>query len=100
MADLRLSDEAAGDLEEIRDIGMRRFGRLAADRHLDELRRSIALLAEYPFAGQARPEFRRDMRSVACRPHRILYTATTDLVIVVRVVHQARDVAAALRGDS
>jgi toxin ParE1/3/4 len=100
MAELRLSDEAAGDLDDIRTSGIERFGQLAADHHLAALRQAIALLRDYPFAGQARPEFRRDIRSITRPPHRILYTATPELVIIVRVLHQARDVTAALNDVS
>ena len=99
MAELRLSVEAARDLDTIRTDGIERFGQAAADRHVRGIRQGIALLAEHPYAGQARPEFRQDIRTISKRPHRILYTATDDLVIVVRVLHHLQDVRRSLAAD-
>ena len=100
MVELRLSDEAASDLDEIKTSGIERFGPAAADRHLLGLRHGIASLTANPFLGQERPEFRQGIRSLSRRPHRILYSATDELVIVVRVLHHARDVNDALSGEA
>lgn len=98
MAEVRISEAARIDIEGIRALGVESFGEDAAERHLRDLRAAFALLAESPFAGQERPEFRQDMRAIARRPHRILYTVVGETVLIVRVIHQARDVPTALRG--
>ena len=99
MAELRLSEEAASDLDDIRRNGIERFGPAAADRHLRNIRQLIALLADRPFAGQERPEFRDGIRTVSKHPHRILYVVAKDVVTIVRVLHHARDVQDALGGE-
>lgn len=96
MADVLLSTLARADLEDIRAHGVEAFGEAAAERQLVGLRSVFVFHAEHPMAGQARPEFRHDIRSLPHRPHRILYTVTGEIVLVVRVIHQARDVASAL----
>lgn len=98
MAEVEISREAQTDLADIGAAGVEQFGSSVAERHLRDLRRVFGRLADYPLAGQARPEFRHGIRSVPCRPHRILYTVRGDTVLIVRVIHQARDVARAL-GD-
>lgn len=100
MSELRLSEQARIYLEDIRSSGIEQFGQAAAQRHLQAIRQSLILLSEHPFAGQDRPELARDIRTISRRPHRILYTVRGDLVLIVRVIHQARDLPSALRGDS
>lgn len=100
MADLRFSADARADLEEIRNVGIDKFGEQAAERHLQGFRRIFQLLAEHPFAGQERSEFRQNIRAISHRPHRILYMTQGEVVAIVRVIHEARDVGAALRGHS
>lgn len=100
MAELRLSEAAASDLNDIRSNGNERFGKAAAERHMHSIRQGIALLADRPFAGQERPEFRDGIRTISRHPHRILYVAADDLVTIIRVLHHARDVQDALGGKS
>ena len=50
-------------------------------------------------AGQARLELGPGIRSLSHRPHRILYRVEGDMVIVDRIIHQARDVRRALQDE-
>jgi toxin ParE1/3/4 len=92
VADVRLTDLARADLAQIRDYGVEWFGNAAAERYLAGLHRALLLLSDHPRAGQERPEFRQDVRSLPHRPHRILYTVADDGVLILRIIHQARDV--------
>jgi toxin ParE1/3/4 len=97
MAKLRLTAAALNDLDEIREHGVEAFGPLASARYLEGFGRKFALLRAQPRAGQVRPEFRRDMRSLPYRPYRILYEVAGDTVVIARIIHQSRDVRRALR---
>jgi toxin ParE1/3/4 len=99
MADLRLSVAALRDLRHIRDQGLRDHGETASDAYMLGFERLFQLLRAQPHAGQERPEFRQAVRSLSHRPHRILYRIEHSVVIVDRIIHQARDVARALRDD-
>jgi len=99
MVEVRISDAARIDLEDIRTVGIARFGQDAAAHHLREIGQAFALLADHPSAGQPRPEFSQDIRAIARRPHRILYTVIDGAVLIVRIIRQARDVSIALRDD-
>ena len=100
MAELRLSAAAREDLIDIRDQGVRDFGPAATARHLAGFEARFVLLRERPFAGQQRPEFELAIRSLSHRPHRILYQVDRRGVLIVRIIHQARDVRGALRERS
>lgn len=100
MAEVRLTQEARADLETIRTYGVEHFGEAAAERHLRGIRDAFDLLARHPLAGQERPEFQPGIRATSRRPHRILYSVDGGLVLIIRVIHQARDVPAALAGGS
>lgn len=99
MAKLRLSGAAIRDLERIRAEGIAEHGAAASDRYLLGFDLLFQLLREQPKAGQERPEFKKNVRSLPYRPYRILYRVERDVVIIDRVVHQARDVGRALRGE-
>lgn len=99
MADLRLSAEARRDLREIKDASVEAFGPDHASRYMIGFGRLFGLLRDQPFAGQERPEFALDLRSISHRPYRLLYTVTGDTVVIVRVIHQARDVRRALQEE-
>lgn len=92
MVELRLSASARQDLVDIRDQGTRDFGPTMAARHLAGLEARFALLRQHPFAGAPRPEFEIGIRSLAHPPHRILYPVDGDAMLIVRIIHQARDV--------
>ncbi len=94
MASLRVSAEARADLAQIREEGVREFGPVAAAAHLAGFRRLFQLLRQQPQAGQERPEFGTAIRSLSHRPHRILYMVERDGVLILRIIHHARDVRA------
>ncbi len=99
MVEVRISEAARIDLEDIRTVGTERFGQDAVEHHLRDIGHAFALLADHPSAGQPRPEFSQDIRAIARRPHRILYTVVDGFVLIVRIIHQARDVPTALRDE-
>lgn len=93
MAELRLTAQAIRDLDEIQTRGIEHFGPRAAARFMAGFERIFALLRDQPRAGQARPEFRENVRCVSHRPYRAHYRVAGETVVIVRILHQARDVA-------
>ena len=63
-----------------------------SDRAAAGLEARFALLRQHPFAGPPRPEYEIGIRSLAHPPHRILYPVDGDAMLIVRIIHQARDV--------
>jgi len=64
---------------------------LAADRQLDRIDAACDMLAENPQAGPRREDLARGLRFYPVGNYLIFYTVADDGIIVVRVLHGARD---------
>jgi toxin ParE1/3/4 len=69
----------------------------AADSLLRKFDHALALLADYPYAGPARPELQSRLRSYPVGNYLLLYRPVPGGVELARVVHGSRDVKRALR---
>ena len=90
MARLRISDDARFDLDGIW-LNIAADNVEAADRLVDSMLGRYRLLTRHPFLGRLRNELRPGLRSWAVGNYVIFYTATDDLVEIIRVLHGARD---------
>jgi toxin ParE1/3/4 len=64
----------------------------AADRLLHAFDQKLALLSEFPGAGQARPEVEADVRSFPVGQYLLFYRPITGGIELLRVLHGKRDV--------
>lgn len=65
----------------------------AADNVLDVIQSTVTLLAAQPEMGRARPELAEGLRSLPTRtPYLIFYLPEDDGLLIVRVLHHARDI--------
>ena len=94
MAKLRTAQAARDDIGEIRRFSKARFGGSKAAEYLEGLSAMFDLIAERPLAGVDERGLGVDLRSFRYRSHRIYYRVRDDGVLVVRILHQARDVQA------
>ena len=95
MAEIRHTFRARLDLLEIFEyVGAR--NRLGANRLFERLEARIKILERFPRAGRARPEIAPDARVLVEAPYLILYRLVAGDVQIVRVVHGARRITAAL----
>lgn len=66
---------------------------IAADESLDLIQLAIAALGRQPEMGKVRPELANGLRSISTRtPYIIFYVLNADGLLVVRVLHHARDI--------
>ena len=91
MARVIPSPAAKADLEEIRDYSVEQYDAVVADAYFLGFDAAFDLLAEHPFAGSEKPELGFAIRCLTHRKHRIFYTVTDDIVLIIRVIHHARD---------
>jgi len=101
---LTFSPLAADDLESIGDY-IARDDPARAHTFVAELRAQCQTIASAPLAFRSRDELGPGLRSCAHRKYVIFYRVEPDEVVVVRVLHGARDLPTALRstrelGDS
>ena len=68
---------------------------VAADESMDSIQKAVSLLASQPEIGRSRPELSDGLRSLpTSTPYIIFYLSSGDGLLVVRVLHHARDVGA------
>ena len=86
----QISDEARHDLDEIWSY-FAGYSLRTTDRWLDEIARCFRLLAEFPEAGQARPDLRPALRFIPAQDFLIFYRSCAEGVQIIRVLHGSRD---------
>lgn len=97
MAKVEWSITAGNDLEEIEDF-IARDSVLHAVTFIDKIVDSVEKLHENPQIGRIVPEFNRsDLRELLFRGYRIVYLVRDDSLVVLRVVHGARDFSELIR---
>lgn len=91
MAQIRWSLTASTDLQEIEDF-IARDSVFHAVTFVDCIVESTATLLKTPHIGRVVPEFnRQDLREVIFRGYRIVYLVQNDEVLILRIVHGARN---------
>jgi plasmid stabilization system protein ParE len=92
MASVRYTDIAEADLLDLW-LTIAEDSPVAADRTLDALDRAARLLARNPKMGRSRPELMPGLRSFATStPYILFYAADAGGIVVVRILHHARDI--------
>jgi toxin ParE1/3/4 len=86
------SPEALDDRERIWDYYAGVAGRHTAEKVFRDIAEVITLIEDHPFAGRARNEVRRDLRSFAATPHVVFYRVVNDAPEIVRVLDGRQDI--------
>lgn len=92
MPRIRYTNSAEADLLELW-LTIAEENLTAADDALDVIQATVSLLGTQPEMGRARPELADGLRSLPTRtPYIIFYLPDEDGLLVVRVLHHARDI--------
>ena len=85
-----ITNQADKDIDEIVDyIASRNMAAaISLDRSFYDV---FEILADNPEAGRERPELREDLRSFPCGSYIVFYRLWAGNVLIVRIVHGARD---------
>lgn len=97
MADVVFSNAAVADLSEIDEFSLAQFGEEIGDAYMHSFDAAFALLSDHPHAGVAIPDFGKAYRCLVHRQHRIFYVVEDDTILIVRILHHARDARRALK---
>ncbi len=92
MSKLRVSRDAAADLDEIWLYIAKRGGVEAAQRHINHLTGKFDIIALTPGMGRERNELKSGIRSHAVDDYVVYYRQKKGLVTILHVMHGARDV--------
>ena len=92
MPRIRYTHSAETDLLELW-LAIAEDNPVAADESLDSIQSTVSLLETQPGMGRARPELADGLRSFPTRtPYIIFYVTGEDGLLIVRVLHHARDI--------
>jgi toxin ParE1/3/4 len=69
-----------------------------ATRFLRAIKADFGRLLEFPLSGPTRSQLGPGLRAAFHRPYVIYYTPLPEMVVIIRVVHGARDAAAIAEG--
>lgn len=83
--------KAVKDLNEIWDY-IARDNPAMADRVIDKIAAKCEMLARQPLIGEARPDLATNLREVPVGNYVLFYRPLSDEIVVVRVLHAARNV--------
>lgn len=72
-------------------FGVERFGRTVAPAHARGLRAACRRLRDLPAMAPIHPDVDPPARCLVHRSHRIFYRVEPDRVLVVRILHHARN---------
>lgn len=89
-----LSESAFADLSEIWDYSVAVWGVAQADRYLRQVSAAFDRIVAHPDAGNDRSLLMTGMRSVSVGRHVIFYTQFGTDTVVLRVVHERRNLGA------
>lgn len=94
MRRFRLTPLAEGDLAEIWRYSAETWGEAQADRYVGELFDRFSLVADHPEMGRKRPAILPGACSMQAGRHVIFYEMVDGRVVILRVVHERRNIAA------
>ena len=97
MIEVHLSPSARADLVDIRYYSMAQFDAITADAYFLGFDVAFDLLSQHPQAGVATPQYGKPYRCLVHRKHRIFYRVEHEKVLIVRILHHARDVRNAMK---
>ncbi len=100
MAEVEFSNAAEADLVEIDEFSVVRFGDDVAEIYMQGFNAAFQRLRDFPLGAPLQPEFGKGYRCLVHRQHRVIYTASGDSVLIVRILHHSRDARRALKGQT
>ena len=94
MTQLKVTQRAARDTDDVFDYLANVAGTRTAERHLLRIQQTIERLIDWPEAVQRRPELGRNVRLAVVAPFVVIYRYERehDLLTILRVLHGRRNV--------
>jgi toxin ParE1/3/4 len=91
---IHLSEPARIDLAGIWDYLFEESSELTATQFLERIEARIGQAARFPFSGAPRPHLSKGLRVLFHERYAIYYLPGEEEIVIVRVLHGARDIAA------
>jgi toxin ParE1/3/4 len=91
MSRFRLAPQANAYLDQIWHYVVRKSSQEMANRLIESLTDRIGALCSMPLAGRSRAEMAPGLRSFPCGEYVIYYRKVRGRIVIVRIIHGARD---------
>jgi toxin ParE1/3/4 len=96
---VRLTTEARYDLRDLLQYTLERWGHEQRDTYRARIQHTLSTLARHPELGRSRDEILPHLRSYAMDSHLIFYLVSEKEIVVLRIMHSAKDVLSSLPAD-
>ena len=96
MAEVTFSNAAETDLIDIDEFSSARFGDEVGEVYMFGFHLAFARLADFPMAGPELPDYGVGIRCLKRGSHRIFYRMNGDDVLILRILHHAREAKSSL----
>ena len=92
MGSYALSPAAQADLEDIWDYTVRRWGEAQAENYTRNIQAACEALSEGTMISRSAEEIRAGYRKVTVGSHVMFFRMQSDVVEIIRILHQSMDV--------
>lgn len=92
MLKIRLTQAAEQHLEDIWFYTLSEWSEEQAGQYVDMIEQGIMQLLDNPFIGKARPEIKKDLRSLQIQKHLIFYRIDTEYIDIIGILHSRMDI--------
>ena len=88
---IQLTDRAHYDLQEIADYSLQRWGRMVANRYLEDMQTALSLLQENPELLRDKSEISTAFKFYRVREHFLVCSKLKDVLLVLTISHGQMD---------
>ncbi len=91
MLKIRLTQAAEQQLEDIWFYTLNEWGEVQAVQYVSMIEQGISQLLDNPYIGKARPEIKKDLRSLQIQKHLVFYRVSTECIDIIGILHSRMD---------
>jgi toxin ParE1/3/4 len=73
-------------------IPISEWGEAQAGQYVSMIEQGIMQLLDNPYIGKARPEIKKDLRSLQIQKHLIFYRVGTEYIDIIGIFHSSMDI--------
>jgi toxin ParE1/3/4 len=88
---IRLTQAAEQQLEDIWFYTLSEWGETQAGQYVSKIEQGIMQLLDNPYIGKARPEIKKDLRSLQIQKHLIFYRVGNETIDIIGILHSRMD---------
>lgn len=92
MLKIRLTQTAEQQLEDIWFYTLSEWSEEQANQYVSMIEQGVMQLLDNPYIGKARPEIKKDLRSLQIQKHLIFYRVGNEFIDIIGILHCRMDI--------